>query len=158
MSTTVLTQTNWQQYATASVEQFAAQQGAVTPNSQAMIRLISSYDSVTFDFSDWTPEQLNEKTTSFFWGLKSGFLDISCYNLKDGNLTDDMHAASLAADSRDDQAGKDIICIHDWCVKRAKTSGSYIPTQRCFRFEQGNYAGPLPFPGLRVVGKALGDL
>ncbi|KAI0018738.1 hypothetical protein F4780DRAFT_502487 [Xylariomycetidae sp. FL0641] len=167
MSTAVMTQTKWQQYATAAIDKFSAHQGASSPNSQAMLRLISSYDSVTFDFSDWTPEQLNENTTSFFWGLTAGgSLDISCYNLRHGRLTDDMHAASLAADGNDAQSGKDIVCIHDWCVEQAKAAGtdnaaaaaSYIPGQRCFRFEHGRYAGPLPFPGLRVAGKALGDL
>ncbi|KAI1340383.1 hypothetical protein F5Y15DRAFT_423320 [Xylariaceae sp. FL0016] len=158
MSTVVLTPTTWQQCATASVEDFAAHQGAGTANSQAMLRLITSYDSVMFDFSDWTPEQLNEKTTSFFWGLNTGFLDISCYNLKNGELTDDMHTATLTAESSDAQTGRDIVCIHDWCVERAKASKSYIPSQRVFRFEQGRYAGPLPFPGLRIMGKPLGEM
>ncbi|KAI0472784.1 hypothetical protein GGR56DRAFT_651944 [Xylariaceae sp. FL0804] len=157
MSTAVLTQTNWQQYATASIDSFAAHQGAVTPNSQAMLRLVSSYDSVIFDFSEWTTEQLNEKTMSFFWGIQSGFLDISCYNLKDGALTSDMHTASLEVDSSDAQTGKDVVCIHDWCIEQARNGSAYIPGQRVFRFEQGRYAGALPFPGLRVMGKALGD-
>ncbi|KAJ8127369.1 hypothetical protein O1611_g6269 [Lasiodiplodia mahajangana] len=99
MSTAVLAQPNWQDYATASINSFAAHQGAVTPSSQAMLQLISSYDSVTFDFSDWTPDQLNENTTSFFWGLQNGSLDISCYNISNGNLTNDVHAVSLAADN-----------------------------------------------------------
>ncbi|RYC63448.1 hypothetical protein CHU98_g2780 [Xylaria longipes] len=155
MSTAVLTQTNWQDHATASIDSFAAHQGAVTPSSQAMLRLVSCYDSVTFDFSDWTPEQLNEDTTSFFWGLQSGSLDISCYNLSNGNLTDDVHAVSLTADSEDAQSGKDIVCIHDWCVHQARAEHGYVQGQRFFRFEKGRYASSLPFPGLKVMQTAI---
>ncbi|KAI8633561.1 hypothetical protein F5Y19DRAFT_245419 [Xylariaceae sp. FL1651] len=157
MSTAVLTQTNWQENASASVDSFAAHQGAVTASSQAMLRLISCYDSVTFDFSDWAPEQLNENTTSFFWGLQDGSLDISCYNLSNGNLTDDVHATSLTADSSDAQSGKDIVCIHDWCVHQARAEHGYVPGQRFFRFDKGRYASSLPFPGLKVMQTAIKD-
>ncbi|KAI1495419.1 hypothetical protein F5X99DRAFT_403641 [Biscogniauxia marginata] len=161
MSTEVLSQTKtWQQLTSARIELFAANQGAVSPNSQAVLSLVSSYDSVTFDFSDWTTDQLNEKTTSFFWGLAPGSLDISCYNLRGtaggsggGNLLiGDMHAASLATEENDAESGKDIVCIHDWCVEQARAANTYVPGQRIFRFDRGKYAGPLPFPGLRVAG------
>ncbi|KAI5925102.1 hypothetical protein F4810DRAFT_88929 [Camillea tinctor] len=150
MATTIVTQTSsWQENASARIEQFAANQGAVSENSQAVLKLVSSYDSVTFDFSDWTPDQLNEKTTSFYWGLEPGSLDISYYNLRDDQLLlGDMRAASLATEGNDAESSKDIVCIHDWCV--AQASSSYIPGQRIFRFGRGSYAGPLPFPGLRV--------
>ncbi|KAH9906898.1 hypothetical protein F4778DRAFT_723937 [Xylariomycetidae sp. FL2044] len=157
MSAAVMSPANWQQHATATIEDFAAHQGAVSPNSQEILRLVTSYDSVTFDFSDWTVDQLNENTTSFFWALSPGSLDISCYNLKNGNLTEDVHTASLVVDDDDAHAGKDAVCIHDWCVEQAKAARSFIADQRCFRFEQGRYAGPLPFPGLRVMGKSLGN-
>ncbi|KAI1121387.1 hypothetical protein F5Y10DRAFT_256454 [Nemania abortiva] len=155
MSAAVLTQPNWQDYATDSVNSFAAHQGAMAPSSQAMLRLVSSYNSVTFDFSDWTPEQLNENTTSFFWGLQSGSLDISCYNLSNGNLTNDVHAVSLTADSEDKQSSKDIVCIHDWCIHQARAEHSYVPGQRFFRFDKGRYASSLPFPGLKVMQTAI---
>ncbi|KAI1491162.1 hypothetical protein F5X96DRAFT_490041 [Biscogniauxia mediterranea] len=161
MSTAVLTQTSsWKEHASARIEQFAANQGAVSANSQAVLKLVSSYDSVTFDFSDWTAEQLNEKTTSFYWGLEPGSLDISCYNLRDAGaggsqlqLLGDMRAASLATEGNDAESSKDIVCIHDWCVEQARAANSaYVPGQRIFRFGRGTYAGPLPFPGLRVGG------
>ncbi|KAI0441326.1 hypothetical protein F4803DRAFT_523778 [Xylaria telfairii] len=154
MSTTVLIQTKWQDHATASIDSFAANQGAVAPNSQEILRLVSHYDSVTFDFSDWTPEQLNEDTMSF-WGLSSGCLDISCYNISNGNFTDDVHAATLTADSEDSQASQDIICLHDWCVHQARAEHGYVPGQRFFRFEKGRYASSLPFPGLKIMQTAI---
>ncbi|KAI0148722.1 hypothetical protein GGR57DRAFT_227939 [Xylariaceae sp. FL1272] len=149
MSTAVLTQTstNWQENAAASIESFAH---AVTPSSQAMLRLVSCYDSVTFDFSDWKPEELNENTTSFYWGISEGSLDISCFNLSKNKLMSDMRAATLSADSYDAESGKDIICIHDWCVHQARADNSYIPGQRYFRFERGRYASALPLQGLRL--------
>ncbi|KAH8161978.1 hypothetical protein CIB48_g6259 [Xylaria polymorpha] len=155
MSTAVLTQTNWQDHAKASIDSFAAHQGPVTPNTQAILRLVLRYDSVTFDFSDWTPEQLNEDTTSLFWGLSSGSLDTSCYNISNGNLTDDVHAATLTADSEDSQASKDIICLHDWCVHQARAEHGYVLGQRFFRFEKGRYASSLPFPGLKIMQTAI---
>ncbi|KAI3326314.1 hypothetical protein HD806DRAFT_489965, partial [Xylariaceae sp. AK1471] len=157
MSTAVLPQTNWQDHAAASIDSFAAHQGAVTPGSQAMLRLVSCYDSVTFDFSDWKPEQLNENTTPFNWGLHKGSLDISCYNLGKGNLTDDVHATSLVTNSEDAQSSKDIICIHDWCVHQARTEHGYVSSQRYFRFEKGRYTSSLPFPGLKVMQAAIKD-
>ncbi|KAI0479846.1 hypothetical protein F4859DRAFT_513348 [Xylaria cf. heliscus] len=156
MSTKVLTQTKWQDHATV-IDSFVVHQGAVTPSSQAMLRLVSTYDSVTFDFSDWTPEQLNEDTTSFFWGLSSGSLDISCYNISHGNLTDDVHAVTLTADSTDSQSSKDIVFLHDWCVHQARAEDNYVQGQRFFRFEKGRYASSLPFPGLKVMQTAIKD-
>ncbi|KAI0394328.1 hypothetical protein F5Y17DRAFT_428609 [Xylariaceae sp. FL0594] len=157
MSTVLMTQNDWQDNAAASVESFAAHQGAVTPSSQNMLRLVSCYDSVTFDFSDWTPEQLNESTTSFYWGLPAGSLDISCYNISSGNLTNDVHATSLSTDSGDAQSSKDIVCIHDWCVLQARAQHSYVPGQRYFRFEKGRYTSSLPFPGLKLMQGAIKD-
>ncbi|KAF2962730.1 hypothetical protein GQX73_g10837 [Xylaria multiplex] len=101
MSTAVLTRTDRQDHITTSVDSFAAQQGAVTPSCQAILRLALCYDSVTFDFSSWTTEHINESTASFALGSRNGSLDIGCYNLSNGNLTYDVHATSLAADSED---------------------------------------------------------
>ncbi|KAI0206046.1 hypothetical protein F4808DRAFT_455534 [Astrocystis sublimbata] len=155
MSTEVLSQTSWQDHATDSINSFAAHQGAVSPSSQAMLKLVSCYDSVTFDFSDWSSEQLNENTTSFFWGLQNGSLDISSYNLTNGNLTNDVHAVSLTADSTDSRSGADIVCLHDWCVHQARAEHGYVPGQRYFRFERGRYVSSLPFPGLKVMQTAV---
>ncbi|KAI1270523.1 hypothetical protein F5Y18DRAFT_15018 [Xylariaceae sp. FL1019] len=149
MSTSVLTQTStkWQENAAASIESFAY---AVTPSSHSMLQLISCYDSVTFDFSDWKPEELNENTTSFYWGISEGSLDISCFNLSKNKLMSDMRAAILSADSDDAESGKDIVCIHDWCVHQARAEQNYVPEQRYFRFERGRYASALPLQGLRL--------
>ncbi|KAI1756087.1 hypothetical protein F4782DRAFT_320430 [Xylaria castorea] len=154
MSITVLSQTNWHDQARASIDSFAAHQSTITPSSRAMLWLVSCYDSVTFDFSDWTPEQLNEDTRSF-WGLHSGSLDIGCYNLSNGNLTDEVHAMSRTADSEDSQSGKDIVCLHDWCVDQARAEHGYVEGQRFFRFEKGRYTSSLPFPGLRAMQTAI---
>ncbi|KAI0414344.1 hypothetical protein F5X98DRAFT_389995 [Xylaria grammica] len=157
MSTTVLTQSDWRDSVATSIGSPAARQGAVTHSSQVALKLVSCYDSVTFDFSDWAPEHLNENTTSFFWGLHSGSLKISCYNLSDGNSADDVHATSLTADGKDSESGKTIIYIHDWCVHQAQAEHGYVPGQRFFRFEKGRYASSLPFPGLKVMQTAIKD-
>ncbi|KAI0534973.1 hypothetical protein GGR58DRAFT_504760 [Xylaria digitata] len=159
MSTAVLTRTIRQDHVTASIDSFAAQQGAVTPSSQAILRLVSCYDSVTFDFSNWTLEHrhINENTISSVLGSHNGSLDIGCYNLSNGNLTYDVHATSLAADSEDAESAKTMICIHDWCVHQARSEHGYVPGQRFFRFEKGQYASSLPFPGLKVMQTAIKD-
>ncbi|KAI0544628.1 hypothetical protein F4679DRAFT_564100 [Xylaria curta] len=154
MSAAVMTQMNWQDHAKASLDSFAAHEGAITPSSWAVLRLVSCYDSVTFDFSDWAPEHLNEDTR-VFWGLHSGSLDISCYNLSNGSLTDEIHAVSRTVDSQDPQSSKDIVCLHDWCIYQARCEHGYVQGQRFFRFEKGRYTSSLPFPGLRAMKSAI---
>ncbi|TGJ81476.1 hypothetical protein E0Z10_g7280 [Xylaria hypoxylon] len=157
MSTAALTQSKGQDHVIASIDSFASHQGAVTPSSRAILRLISCYDSATLDFSDWAPEHLDENTTSFSGGLQNGTLDIGCYNLSNDKLTDDVHATSLTADSEDHESGKTIICIHEWCVHQARAEHGYVPGQRFFRFEKGRYTSALPFPGLKVMQTAIKD-
>ncbi|KAI1332939.1 hypothetical protein F5Y16DRAFT_357038 [Xylariaceae sp. FL0255] len=157
MPAAVLTHTEpeWQQ--DTRIETFDAHQRAVTPSGEGMTRLVSCYDSVTFDFSDWKHEQLNENTTAFYWSIPEGSLDISCYNLSNETLTDDVHAASLVVDGENPQSSKDVIAIHDWCVEQARSEHSYVSGQRFFRFERGRYASSLPFPGLKMMQMAIKD-
>ncbi|KAI1081502.1 hypothetical protein F5B20DRAFT_536232 [Whalleya microplaca] len=155
MSIIVMTNGVWQQNASVLMDHLATPHGPEASNIQETLKLVSSYDSVTFDFSDLIAEQLVAHTTSLSSGPKPGALDISCYNLKDGNITEDVHTVSLPSTRQNPHPGIDIVHLHDWCM--GKATESYILGQRCFRFEQGRYAGPLPFPGLGIVGKAVGD-
>ncbi|KAI1252515.1 hypothetical protein MGN70_007094 [Eutypa lata] len=103
MSTLTLAPVDWQQFAVAAIDQFSAHRGAEIPSNQSMLRLVSMFDSVFFDFSDWTYDDLNENTSSY-WGIPSGSLDISWYNLKNKNATDQLHTGSMIAENMD--AGK----------------------------------------------------
>ncbi|KAK7750149.1 hypothetical protein SLS62_007898 [Diatrype stigma] len=103
MSTLTLAPVDWQQYAITAIDQFSAHRGAEIPSNQSMLRLVSMFDSVFFDFSDWAYDDLNENTSSY-WGIPSGSLDISWYNLKHKNATDQLHTASMMAENMD--AGK----------------------------------------------------
>lgn len=67
-----------------------------------ILRLVTSFDSVFFDFSDWSVDELNESTSAFF-GVPSGSLSISWSNFGDGKavVADQPHNTVISADSSD---------------------------------------------------------